>query len=36
MIADRTHGSIASKMVEAGDPGREAILKFINPRGTGQ
>jgi hypothetical protein len=28
MIADRTHGSIAAKIAEQGDPAREAILKF--------
>ncbi|MGB8166020.1 MAG: alpha/beta hydrolase [Chthoniobacteraceae bacterium] len=28
-IADRTHGSIASKLVNADDPARVAILKFI-------
>jgi acetyl esterase/lipase len=29
-IADRTHGSIAGKISEPGDPAREAILEFIN------
>jgi acetyl esterase/lipase len=29
LIADRTHGSIASKMVNDGDPARTAILEFI-------
>ncbi len=29
LIADRTHGSIASKLVEEGDPARVAILEFI-------
>jgi hypothetical protein len=28
-IADRTHGSIVSKMVTEGDPGRVALLEFI-------
>ena len=29
MIADRTHGSIASKIADEGDPARLAILQFI-------
>jgi acetyl esterase/lipase len=28
MIADRTHGTIAAKIAEEGDPAREAILNF--------
>jgi acetyl esterase/lipase len=28
-ILDRTHGTIASKIADDGDPAREAILKFI-------
>jgi acetyl esterase/lipase len=28
MIADRTHGTIAAKIAEEGDPAREAILSF--------
>jgi acetyl esterase/lipase len=28
LVHDRTHGSIAGKMVESGDPAREAILAF--------
>lgn len=31
LITDRTHGTIASKISEEGDPAREAILKFIEP-----
>ncbi|MFZ9745766.1 MAG: alpha/beta hydrolase [Opitutaceae bacterium] len=32
LIRDRTHGTIASKMAEDGDPAREAVLAFIaNP-----
>ena len=31
MITDRTHGSIASKIAESGDPAREAIMKFVQP-----
>ena len=31
-IADRTHGSIVSKMVNEGDPGREAILDFMKAK----
>ncbi len=30
MIRDRTHGSIASKIVDDGDPARIAILEFIH------
>jgi acetyl esterase/lipase len=29
MITDRTHGSIASKIAEEGDPARKAILTFV-------
>jgi hypothetical protein len=29
MIKDRTHGSIASKIENEGDPARVAIMKFI-------
>lgn len=29
MIADRTHGSVAHKMAERGDPGRVAVLEFM-------
>jgi acetyl esterase/lipase len=29
MIADRTHGTIASKIAEEGDPARKAILSFM-------
>lgn len=29
MVADRTHGTIASKLAEASDPGRAALLEFI-------
>jgi len=29
LIADRTHGSIAGKITEDGDPARTAILDFI-------
>ena len=29
LIADRTHGSIAGKIVNEGDPAREAILQFM-------
>jgi hypothetical protein len=29
MIADRTHGSIASQIENADDPARAAILEFI-------
>ena len=35
MIADRTHGSIASKLVDHGDPARTAILQFIHAQGGG-
>jgi acetyl esterase/lipase len=35
MIADRNHGTIASKMAEDGDPGREAIVTFIS-KGEGE
>jgi acetyl esterase/lipase len=30
LITDRTHGSIAGKISEEGDPAREAILKFVS------
>ena len=30
MIADRNHGTIASKLADAADPGRAALLEFIN------
>lgn len=30
MIADRNHGTIASKLADAADPGRAAVLEFIN------
>ncbi len=34
LVAERTHGSIAGKIVEEGDPVREAILKFAqDPEG---
>jgi len=31
LITDRTHGSIAGRIVEDGDPARVAILEFITP-----
>ena len=31
-IADRTHGSIMSKMINADDPGREALLDFMRAK----
>jgi acetyl esterase/lipase len=35
MIAERTHGSIAAKIAEEGDPAREEILSFVgNQSGT--
>jgi hypothetical protein len=34
MIADRTHGSIAGKIAEPGDPAREAILSFTKTAAT--
>ncbi len=36
LIADRTHGSIASKIVNDGDPARTAILEFIRANSTGR
>lgn len=36
LIADRTHGSIASKMVNDGDPARTAILEFIRVHSAGR
>lgn len=30
MVADRNHGTIASKLADAADPGRAAVLEFIN------
>lgn len=30
MIADRNHGTIASKLADAANPGRAAVLEFIN------
>jgi acetyl esterase/lipase len=35
VIAGRTHGSIADKMVEAGDPGMGAMLEFVAKRSAG-
>ena len=29
MVLDRDHGTVASKLVEDGDPGRVALLKFV-------
>jgi len=34
MIQDRTHGSIAGKLIEEGDPARAAILEFIGAPGV--
>ena len=35
MIADRTHGSIAARIVDTDDPARAAILQFMHARGGG-
>ena len=35
-IADRTHGSIVSKMINADDPGREAVMEFIRAQSAGR
>ena len=32
-IADRTHGSIAGRIADEGDPARKAMLEFMNPPG---
>lgn len=34
LIADRTHGTIASKIAEENDPARQAILEFMNKNKT--
>ena len=34
MISDRTHGTIASKIAEEGDPARGAILGFTKRGGN--